>query len=54
MGGEVLGPEKVLCPSQEWEWVVGEQGKWGGDRRFFWRKLGKKITFEMQIKKASN
>jgi hypothetical protein len=41
MGGEALGPvKKVLCPSiregqvWEWDWVVGEQGKWGGDRGF--------------------
>jgi hypothetical protein len=44
MGGEALGPVKVLCPSigegqtWEWEWVY-----WGFSRG----KLGKGITFEM-------
>ena len=33
---------------------VGEQGEWGGDRRFSEEKLGKVIIFEMQIKKISN
>jgi hypothetical protein len=53
MGGEVLGPVKVLCPSigecQDWKWSewVGEQGKWGGDKVFLEGKLGKGITFEM-------
>jgi hypothetical protein len=55
MGGEALGPVKVLCPSigeyqgQEWEWVgwgVGV-GRRGGNRRFSEGKLGKGITFEM-------
>jgi hypothetical protein len=42
MGGETLGPVKVLCPSigecqeQEWEWVgwregVGGRGEWIGN-----------------------
>ena len=40
MGGEALGPEKVLCPNigecQDWEWVWvgGEQGQREGDRDF--------------------
>jgi hypothetical protein len=52
MGGEALGPVKVLCTSigegqdQEWEWV-GEQGEVGGDRGFLEGKLGRGITFEM-------
>jgi hypothetical protein len=57
MGGEALGPVKALCPSigecqdQEWEWVGWGAG--GGDREFLEGKLGKGITFEMQIKKIS-
>jgi hypothetical protein len=54
MGGDALGPVKVLCPSmgecqdQEWEWVGWcEQGEGGGDRGFLEGKLGKGITFEM-------
>jgi hypothetical protein len=60
MGGEVLGPVKVLCPSvgecqdQEWEWVGWGAGGGGEDRGFSEGKLGKGITFEMQIKKISN
>jgi hypothetical protein len=54
MGGEALGPVKVLCPSiaecldQEAEvgWV-GEQGEEGVDRGFLEGKVGKGITFEM-------
>jgi hypothetical protein len=47
MGGEALGPVKVLCPNigecQDWEvWRAGR-----GDRRFSEGKLGKDITFEM-------
>jgi hypothetical protein len=51
MGGEVLGPVKVLCPSigecQDWErewvgWVAG-----GRDMGFLEWKPGKGITFEM-------
>jgi hypothetical protein len=60
MGGETLGPVKALCSSigecqdQEWEWVGwGAEGR-GGDRGFLEGKLGKGITFEMQIKKMSN
>jgi hypothetical protein len=51
MGGEALGPVKVLCPSigecqsQEWEWVGWIAG--GGWRGFLEGKLGKGITFEM-------
>jgi hypothetical protein len=53
MGGEALGPVKVLCPSkgecqgQKWEWVGygAEEGEGGSG---FWEgKLGKGITFEM-------
>jgi hypothetical protein len=54
VGGDALGPVKVLCPSigecqgQEvgsgW---VGEQGKWGGDWGFLEGKLGKGIPFEI-------
>ena len=33
---------------------VGEQGEGGEDREFSKGKLGKGITFEMQIKKISN
>jgi hypothetical protein len=60
MGGEAFGPVKVLCPSrgecqdQEWEWVGwGAVGGVGG-REILEGKLGKGITFEMQIKKISN
>jgi hypothetical protein len=45
MGGEALGPVKVLCPSvggkpgpesgSRW---VGDQGEMGEDRRFFFFK----------------
>jgi hypothetical protein len=50
MGGEALGPVKVLCPSigegQEWEWVSwGARG--GEDREFSEGKVGKGITLEM-------
>jgi hypothetical protein len=61
MGGEALGLVKVLCPSVEecqgqeagvgW---VGEQGEGEGYRGFSEGKLGKEITFEIQIKKISN
>jgi hypothetical protein len=30
-----------------WSGWVGEQGEWGGDRRFSEGKPGKGITFEM-------
>jgi hypothetical protein len=54
MGGEALGPVKVLCLSvgechgQEGgsEWV-GEQEEEGGDRGVLEGKLGKGITFKM-------
>jgi hypothetical protein len=51
MGGESLGPVKVLCPSigecqgQEWGWVGLRAGV--GGRRFLEGKLAKGITFEM-------
>jgi hypothetical protein len=54
MGGEALGPVKLLCPSigecQDQEVGVGglgsrEKGEEIGD--FLERKLGKGITFEM-------
>jgi hypothetical protein len=49
MGGEALGPVKVLCPSigecqdQEWEWVYRGAGGGGGRgyRGFLKVKLGK-------------
>jgi hypothetical protein len=52
MGGEALGPVKVLCP------IIGEcqeagvaglvsRGRRGGNREFLEGKLGKMITFEM-------
>jgi hypothetical protein len=53
MGGEALGPVKVLCPSvgecQGQEVGVGGLGSRGrrGDRGFSEGKLGKGITFEM-------
>jgi hypothetical protein len=54
MGGEALGPVKVLCPSigeyQGQEGGVGELGNRGrglGGREFSERKLGKGITFKM-------
>jgi hypothetical protein len=54
MGGEALGPVKVLCPSigecQGQETGVGglrsRVGE-GGDRGFLEGKLGKGITFVM-------
>jgi hypothetical protein len=51
MGGDALGPVKVLCPSigecqdWEWEWVGWEAG--GGDRGFSEGKLGKGITLNV-------
>jgi hypothetical protein len=54
MGGEALGPVKVLCPSvgecQGQEAGVGglgSRGRGGGNRGFSEGKLGKGITFEM-------
>jgi hypothetical protein len=60
MGGDPLGPVKVLCPSI-WECQGQEAGvdglvssRRGGDRGFWEGKLGKGIAFEMKIKKISN
>jgi hypothetical protein len=39
-------PQYRGMPGSRSGWV-GEQGQWGGDRRFSERKLGKRITFEM-------
>jgi hypothetical protein len=55
MGGEALGPVKVLCPSigdcQGQEAGVGGLGsRGGGDRGFSERKLGKGITFTRKCK----
>jgi hypothetical protein len=54
MGGEVLGPVKVLCPSigeyQGQEVGVGGLGSRGKEERigdFLEGKLGKGIPFEM-------
>ena len=58
MGGEALGPVKVLCPSigecqssevgvGGWMGGLGSRGRWRGDWRFSEGKLGKGITFEM-------
>jgi hypothetical protein len=53
MGGEALGPMKVLCPSigecqgQEWEWMGWGAGRGVRGRGFSEGKLGKGITFEM-------
>jgi hypothetical protein len=54
MGGETLGPVKVLCPSigecQGQEAGVsrlGSRGSGKGDKGFLEGKLGKGITFEM-------
>jgi hypothetical protein len=53
MGGEALGPLKVLCPSigecqdQEWEWVGWGLGVGGGDGGLLEGKVGKGNTFEM-------
>jgi hypothetical protein len=50
MGGEFLGPVKVLCPTiGEWlgqEVIVGEFGRRGREI-FSEEKLGMGITFEM-------
>jgi hypothetical protein len=49
MGGEALGPEKILWPSlgecQDQEVEVDWLG--GGYRRFLESKIGKGIAFEM-------
>jgi hypothetical protein len=54
MGGEALGPLKVLCPSirEGQDQVVGVGGlgnrrEWGRDRGVLEGKLGKGIAFEM-------
>jgi hypothetical protein len=54
MGGEALGPLKILCPGieecQGQEEGVDElwsRGRGGGDKGFSEGKLGKRITFEM-------
>ena len=67
-GGEALGPVKVQCPSvgecQGEEAGVGgwmgmgapvwKQGERGWEMGFLEEKLGKGITFEMQISKIFN
>jgi hypothetical protein len=54
MGGETLGPVKVLCSSigeyhgQEARvGGLGSRGRGGEDRGFLEGKLGKRVTFEM-------
>jgi hypothetical protein len=54
MGGEALGPVKVLCPSigkcQGQEVGVGglgRRGRWEGNMGILEGKLGMGITFEM-------
>jgi hypothetical protein len=53
MGGEALGPMKVLCPCigeyHDQDAGLGRLGSRSGvgDRRFSEGKLGKGITFEM-------
>jgi hypothetical protein len=53
IGGEALGPAKVLCPivsecqDQEAEWVGWGAGEGGGYRGFLEGKPGKGITFQM-------
>jgi hypothetical protein len=58
MGGEALGPVKVLCPSigecHDWEWEWVSCGAGGRVRGFSEGKLGKRITFEIYIKKIFN
>jgi hypothetical protein len=41
-------------PGRRRSWWVDEQKEGEGDRAFSEGKLGKGITFEMQIKKISN
>jgi hypothetical protein len=60
MGGEALDPVKVLCPSIG-ECLGQEEGLGGLVSRgrgkgcgFSEEKLGKGVTFEMEIKKISN
>jgi hypothetical protein len=57
MGGEALGPVKVLCPStgecqdQEWEWVGWETGGGKGGRGFLEGKLGtRKVDSNLKCK----
>ena len=59
MGGEALGPVKVLCPSigecllQKVEVVgLGSRGRGEEDRGFSEGKLEKWITFEMKRTKS--
>jgi hypothetical protein len=61
MGGEALGLLKILCScirecqgQEAGVGGLGSRGGVGGDRGFSERKLGKGITFEMQMKKISN
>jgi hypothetical protein len=45
MGGEALGPVKILCPRIGE--CQGQEAGGGGNRGFSEWKLGKGITFEM-------
>jgi hypothetical protein len=61
MRGEALGPVRALSPStgecQGQEAGVGglvSRGEGGRDRGFLEGKIGKGITFEMEIKKIDN
>jgi hypothetical protein len=53
MGGEALGPVRVLCPIGECQdqevgvGGLGDRGSGEGHRIFSEGKLGKGITFEM-------
>jgi hypothetical protein len=54
MGGEALGPVKVLCPNmgeclgqEVGVGRLGSRGRVGEDRGFSEGKLGKGITFEI-------
>ena len=49
MGGEALGPVKVLCPSVEefWDQEVGVGGLGEGDSGLLEGKPGMGTTFEM-------
>ena len=54
MGGQTLGPVKVLCPSigeclgqEAGVGGLGSRGNGGEDREFLERKLGKGIACEM-------
>jgi hypothetical protein len=52
MGGEALGPVKVICLNigkcqGQKEGVGGLVSRWGGHMEFSEGKLGKGITFEM-------